>query len=175
MKGYRGGFMAAKLASIIAGLMLAIIGLSAADIPNLAGNWTGSFEGYENGMGYVNANETGTFTMMISEQTGRLYAGNFSLNVSSNPKDLRMKTEGFSGIIALDNKTLYMAEYDSGYDIGTVISNDTIELDYLEDGQNAGAFIEIFHRMKESDGASDQGGASSGASGPGGASSGALS
>jgi hypothetical protein len=48
----------------------------------------------------------------------------------------------------LDNKTLYMAEYDMGYDIGTVLSNDTIELLYLEDGEKGGAFIDEFHRVK---------------------------
>jgi hypothetical protein len=62
--------------------------------------------------------------------------------------ELGQETEGFSGIIASDNKTLYMAEYDRGYDIGTVLSDDTIELAYLEDGENGGAFIDEFHRVK---------------------------
>jgi hypothetical protein len=62
--------------------------------------------------------------------------------------ELGQDIEGFSSIIALDNKTFYMAEYDTGYDIGTVLS-DTIELLYLEDGSNGGAFIEKFHRIQD--------------------------
>ena len=79
--------------------------------------------------------------MMISEQRGRLFTGNLIINNSSEHKVVSPMIEGFSGIIALDNKTLYIAEYDKGYDIGTIISNDMLELDYLEDGKNAGAFI----------------------------------
>jgi hypothetical protein len=41
-----------------------------------------------------------------------------------------------------------MAEYDMGYDIGTVLSNNTIELLYLEDGEKGRAFIDEFHRVK---------------------------
>ena len=134
--------MFAKLAfCAVAALMLAMatIGSSIADIPNLVGNWTGSFEGYTNGAGYKAANETGAITLVISQQSGRLFAGNLS--------ELGQETEGFSGIIASDNKTLYMAEYDRGYDIGTVLTDDIIELAYLEDGENGGAFIDEFHRV----------------------------
>jgi hypothetical protein len=134
--------MAAKLAFIIAALsILAIIGLSVGDVPNLVGNWTGFGEGYQNGIGYLNKNEAGALTMMISEQKGRFFTGSFIINDSSGHKVISPMTEGFSGIIALDNKTLYIAEYDKGYDIGTIISNDTAELCYLEDGKNGGAFI----------------------------------
>jgi hypothetical protein len=135
--------MFAKLAfCAIAALMLAMatMGSSIADIPNLVGNWTGSYEGYANGAGYKAANETGAITLVISEQSGRIFAGNLS--------ELGHETEGFSGVIASDNKTIYMAEYDSGYDVGTVLSDDTIELAYLEDGENGGAFIDEFHRVK---------------------------
>jgi hypothetical protein len=139
----RGMDVFAKLAfCAVAALMLsmATIGSSIADIPNLVGNWTGSYEGYANGAGYKAANETGAITLIISEQNGRLFAGNLS--------ELGQETEGFSGIIASDNKTLYMAEYDRGYDIGTVLTDDIIELAYLEDGENGGAFIDEFHRVK---------------------------
>ena len=131
--------MAAKLAFAVAALMLATIGLSMADIPNLIGNWTGSYEGYANDIGYKN--ETGALTLVISEQKGRLFTGNLIINDSSEHKVVSPMIEGFSGIIALDNKTLYIAEYDKGYDIGALISNDTAELCYLEEGKDAGAFI----------------------------------
>ncbi len=134
--------MAAKLAFVLAALMLATVGLSIADIPNLVGNWTGSYEGYVNDIGYTNA--TGALTLAISEQKGRLFTGNLTGNLSELGKDVG----GFSGVIALDNKTFYMAEYDMGYDVGTVLSNDTMELLYLEDGKTGRVFIDEFHRVK---------------------------
>jgi hypothetical protein len=130
--------MDSKLALTVAALMLVAIGHSIAYIPNLVGNWTGSYGGYANGIGYKN--ETGSLTLVISEQKGCLFTGNLT--------ELGQETSGLSGVIALDNRTLYMAEYDMGYDIGTVISNDTIELLYLEDGEMGGAFIDEFHRVK---------------------------
>jgi hypothetical protein len=129
-----------KLVFALVALMLATIGLSAAEIPNLVGNWTGTYEGYANGIGYKATNETGAITLVISEQLGRLFTGNLT--------ELGQGTAGVSGVIALDNQTFYMTEYDGGYDIGTILSSDTIELLYLEDGEKGGAFIDEFHRVK---------------------------
>ncbi len=134
--------MAARLAFIVAVLTLAAIGHSVADIPNLLGNWTGSYEGYVNNIGFANA--TDALTLTISEQKGRLFTGNLSGNVSGLGKEVG----GFSGVIALDNKTFYMAEYDMGYDVGTMLSNDRIELLYLEDGDTGRVFIDEFRRVK---------------------------
>jgi hypothetical protein len=140
--------MASKLAFVIVALMMATIGLSIADIPNLTGNWTGSFKGYEKGAGYLDENKTGTLNIVIAEQRGRLFTGTFAENSSLTQKNQGHWTEGFSGVIGLDNRTLYIAEYDKGYDIGTILSNDNIELLYLEDGANAGVYIDTFYRMK---------------------------
>ena len=129
-----------KLAFALAALLLASIGLSAAEIPNLVGNWTGSYEGYANGIGYKAANETDAITLVISEQQGRLFTGNL--------REMGQGTAAVSGVIALDNQTFYMTESDGGYDIGTVLTSDTIELLYLEDGEKGGAFIDEFHRVK---------------------------
>lgn len=120
-------------------IMLAAIGLSAAEIPTLVGNWTGSYEGYTNDGGYKSTNETSAITLVISEQLDRLFTGNLS--------ELGKETSAVSGVIALDNKTFYMTEYDGGYDVGTVLSSDTIELLYLENGGKDGAFIDEFHRI----------------------------
>ncbi len=129
-----------KLVFGLAALMFATIGLSAAEIPNLVGNWTGSYEGYANGIGYKAANETDAITLVISEQQGRLFTGNL--------REMGQGTAAVSGVIALDNQKFYMTESDGGYDIGTVLTSDTIELLYLEDGEKGGAFIDEFHRVK---------------------------
>jgi hypothetical protein len=142
--------MAAKQAFVIVALTIATIGLSMADIPNLTGNWTGSFKGYDKSVGYMDVNRTGVLNMTVSEQRERLFTGNFSLNFSLPQTELVQETEGFSGAIGLDNKTLYIAEYDKGYDMGTVLSNDSIELIYIEDGagETAGAYLLSLNRIK---------------------------
>lgn len=137
----RGDFMSEKLAIVVAFLMLATIGMSAANIPNLVGNWTASSEGYKEGEGLSIVNKTGALTLIVSEQTGRLITGNYSLNISLPDGASQQMTEGFSGIIGLDNKTLYISEYDKGYSFGTILSDDLIELAHLEDGESAIASI----------------------------------
>ncbi len=142
--------MNAKQTLVITVLLVATTGLSVAEIPNLVGNWTGSFKGYDENAGYMDINKTGNLNMIISEQKGQVFTGNFSINFSLPQTGLMQETEGFSGAIGLDNKTLYIAEYDRGYDIGTILSNDTIEAVYIEDGAvgKAGAYVTIYHRMK---------------------------
>ncbi|MHB8120465.1 MAG: hypothetical protein ACYDHX_17400 [Methanothrix sp.] len=56
--------------------------------------------------------------------------------------------EGFFGAIGLDNKTLYIAEFNEGYDLGTIISDDEMELIYLQDGKMAETTIGRLHRIK---------------------------
>jgi hypothetical protein len=131
--------MSKKLVFTLTTIILATIGLSVGQIPNLVGNWTGSYDGYTNSGSYIATNESVAINLVISEQTGRLLTGNLS--------ELGQGTAAISGVIALDNKTFYMTEYDGGYDMGTVLSNDTIELLYLEDGEKGGAFIDEFHRV----------------------------
>ncbi len=133
--------MAVRPVFILAILVLTVIGPAVGNVPNLVGNWTGSGEGYQNGKGYLNESEAGILTMMVSEQNGRLFTGNLIINASSEHKVISPMIEGFSGAIGLDNKTLYIAEYDKGYDLGTLITNGKAELCYLEDGKNAGAFV----------------------------------
>lgn len=141
--------MDAKGTLVLTVLLVATTGLSIAEIPKLVGNWTGSIKGYDENAGYMDINKTGNLNMMISEQRGQVFTGNFSINFSLPQTGLMQETEGFSGAIGLDNKTLYIAEYDRGYDIGTVLSNDTIEAVYIEDGAvgRAGAYITIYHRI----------------------------
>ena len=56
--------------------------------------------------------------------------------------------EGFAGAIGLDDKTLYIAESNEGYDLGTIISDNDIELIYLQDGKMGDLEIDKLHRIK---------------------------
>jgi hypothetical protein len=118
------------------------VGMSTAEVPNLMGNWSGSGIGYYKGA--FEKEENGSVGLNITEQNDRVFTG----NVTFKQENGTIKVEGFAGAIGMDDKSLYMAEFSEGYDFGTIISDDEIELLYLQDGKSAQAFIERYHRTK---------------------------
>jgi hypothetical protein len=120
-------------------LAFAATGIAAAEIPNLVGNWVGTGPGYNEEAGYVDEADFGTVTFNITEQNGRVFNG--EMTYLMNGTDVN---EGFAGAIGADDKTLYIAEFVSGYDFGTVISEDEIELIYIQDGEQDSGPGEIF-------------------------------
>ena len=124
-------------------LVFLATGICAAEVPNLLGKWNGSESLYGEVNGSVKLIEDKSLNVTVEEQRDRLVTGN--LTYMENGTKI---VEGFSGAIGLDNKTLYIAEFKEGYDLGTIISNDDIELIYLEDGKMGGAEIDRLHRIK---------------------------
>jgi hypothetical protein len=124
-------------------LALSTTGICAAEIPDLVGNWVGKGPGYNDETGYV-LDEDNILNFSITEQKGRLFNGELIYNL--NGTDV---VEGFAGTISPDNKTLYIAEFISGYDVGTVVSEDEIDLMYLLDGKGGAVFIETLRRFVE--------------------------
>ena len=124
-------------------LVFLATGICAAEVPNLLGKWTG----VESWYGKVNDStkliEDKSLNLTVEEQKDRLFTGNLTY-IENGTKIV----EGFSGAIGLDNKTLYIAEFKEGYDLVTIISNDEMELIYLEDGKMGGAEIDRLHRIK---------------------------
>jgi hypothetical protein len=118
--------------------------ICAAEVPDLQGNWTGleSWYGAVNGSAKLTENES--LNLTVVEQKGRLFAGNLNYR-SANGTEI---VEGFSGAIGQDNKTLYIAEFKEGYDLGTIISEDEIELIYLQDGKMGETTVSRLHRIK---------------------------
>jgi len=88
--------------------------------------------------------ENGSFILTFVEQKDRIFAGNMTFKLNNEAEG----GKGFAGAIGLDNKTLYFAEFDKGYTLGTIISNDEIELIYLADGENTSVAIDRLHRIK---------------------------
>jgi hypothetical protein len=125
-------------------LAFSATGICAAEIPDLVGNWAGSGPGYQEGTGYVEDAGYVTLSLSIVEQMGRVFTGNMTYQV--NGTDV---VEGFVGAIGADNKTFYIAEYVSGHDLGTVISEDEIELIYIQDGEPAEIFVNRLYRVVE--------------------------
>ena len=118
-------------------------GICTAQVPNLVGNWTGSQNAYiaENGVYKLSENES--TNLVIIEQKDRLFTGYLTYPV--NGKKI---IESFAGAIGLDNKTFHMAELNEGYDFGTIISDEEIELIYLADGENGRTVINTLYRIK---------------------------
>jgi hypothetical protein len=126
-------------------LIFLAIGVCVAEVPDLLGKWTGLWKGYvAEEDGSYKFSENMSINLTIVEQKDRLFTGN--ITYFQNGKGV---IEGFAGAIGLDNKTLYMAEFDSGYDTGTLISDDEIELIYTEDGKMGETLIERLYRTKE--------------------------
>jgi hypothetical protein len=118
------------------------VSICAAEVPNLVGNWSGSGVGYYKGV--FEEEENGSISLNVTEQNDRIFIGNATFKQENGS----VRVEGFAGAIGMDDKSLYMAEFIEGYDFGAIISDNEIELIYLQDGKSAEAFIERYHRMK---------------------------
>jgi len=123
-------------------LVFLATGISAAKVPDLQGNWTGSWSGYDDGMGYSNLSENGSILFNFEEQKDRLFVGNLTIKLKNETF-----ASGFAGAIGLDNKTLYISQFDKGYSLGTIISNDEMELIYLSNGKGGSVAIDRLYRI----------------------------
>jgi hypothetical protein len=132
------------LAIALAAMATASVSASASEIPNLVGLWSGVGTGYGDEGGYVSDEDSDILTMNVTEQRGRIFNG----VVTYMEEGVEMAEE-FAGVIALDNTTFYIAELGSGYDVGTIISEDEVELLYLQDGEGGGVFIDTLRRVVE--------------------------
>jgi hypothetical protein len=124
-------------------LVSLVTGICAAEVPDLLGKWNGSWTSYDEGKGLHNMTKNESLIFAFTEQKGRIFAGNLTIMLE-NATEI---DEGFAGAVGLDNKTLSISEFDEGYALGTIISNNDIELIYLKDGKNASVAIDELHRL----------------------------
>lgn len=124
-------------------MILMTAGICTSQVPDLVGNWAGSQNAYIAENGFYNLSENESTHMVITEQKDRLFTGYVAY--PSNGKEV---AESFAGAIGLDNKTLKIAEFIDGYDFGTIISDDEIELIYIADGENGRTVIDRLYRIK---------------------------
>jgi len=133
--------MMKKIAFVIVLLALCIPTL-AVDMPNMVGNWTGSYEGvgFENitssnpdgNLTFFKIGET-TWTISIEEQNGAGFVGEKSS--TTNPVMQKLV-----GIIGFDNKTISMAD-ETGYYLGEMISPAEMQLLHYENGKDGMAAV----------------------------------
>lgn len=118
-------------------------GICTAQVPDMRGEWIGSFSSYNEGG--ANSNwMNGSLVLTVLEQKDRIFAGNLTVK----PENMTEINEGIAGAIGLDNRTFYLAESGKGYALGTIVSNDELEYVYIVDGRNASASIDKLYRKK---------------------------
>ena len=110
--------------------------------PDLIGNWTGSLKGSVEGIGYIES-PNGSLTLRITEQKNRIFFGQLSIAEANGS----VSTRQLSGAISRNGKTFTLVQYDGGYDLGTVVSNDEIEFVYMNDKDPAAIVIDSFTRI----------------------------
>jgi hypothetical protein len=123
-------------------LILMTAGICTAEVPDLVGNWTGFENAYIAENGAYKLSENQSISLHIIEQRDRLFTGYLTY-----PLNGKAIVESIAGAIGLDKKTFYVAELNEGYDFGTIVSDDEIELIYLVDGENGRAAIEKLYRI----------------------------
>jgi len=99
--------------------------VAVADTPNLRGNWTGTMNAYEHGVGY-NDYAGYNMTMKVTEQKGRIFSGEFLFTNQSGI----LSSNTCAGVIGRDGKTLTMVEDGGGHSSGSVVAPGEIELIY---------------------------------------------
>jgi len=113
---------------------------AAATIPDITGNWTGSPQGYIEGIGYIGS--SGTISMQVTGQQGRIFNGTMSI-VEANGS---VSTRQIAGAIGRDGKSITLVQSDTGYDLGTIVSDSEIEIVYVSDEEPATVVIDSFVR-----------------------------
>ncbi len=104
-------------------------------LPNIVGTWERiKSEGFGyfapvNGDEHTPLPEGFTFKLIVKEQNGRAFHGTKKVwDTDGNP----VIDEYFSGLITSNGRDLYIVEHDDGIMVGTLLSNNNMELHYLE-------------------------------------------
>ena len=110
--------------------------ISAENIPNLIGMWTGENDTYSE----LKGQKTWEKNVEITEQTDRRFKGHFTYSDG---------TINFYGIIHPDNVTItWVASNSRGYNIGKILESNKISACYVESGIDATVGCAVLSRVK---------------------------
>ena len=111
--------------------------ISAENIPNLIGMWTGENDTYSELKGL----KTWEKNVENTEQTDRRFKGHFTYSDG---------TKNFYGIIHPDNVTItWVASNSRGYNIGKILESNKISACYVESGIDATVGCAVLSRVKK--------------------------
>ncbi|GEM_PF-5130948 len=125
-------------------IVLALVLMSSfalAGSPELRGTWVGMVKMITKD-GKIKENKA---VFVIKKQEGNLFSGNKAW--FAEDKD-NLITEGFGGIIGADGVSLYFAEHEEGYTLGTLIGKEKMALYNLESGRKAKAIYYNMERIR---------------------------
>ena len=112
-----------------------------ASMPNLVGNWTGTYTGYIEETGYqVFYN---VVTMKVIEQNDRLFKGQTTFL-----RNRTVITTDFAGVLSRDGKSFETVEYPDGFGDGVIVSEDEIELIFRDNTDPSRIAINTLKRAK---------------------------
>ncbi|WP_320175296.1 calcium-binding protein [Maridesulfovibrio sp.] len=128
--------------SVVALVLVLMSSFAFADgCPELRGTWVGLVKMIDKD-GNVKENKA---VFIIKKQEGNLFSGEKAW-FADNKENLI--TEGFSGIIGADGVSLYFAEHEDGYTLGTLTGKENMSLYYLENGRKAKAIYYTMERIR---------------------------
>lgn len=113
----------------------------AADYPEIRGSWVGHVKMILKD-GTTKDNKA---LFVINKQEGPLFAGYKAWFTEKSDYAI---TEGFTGIIGSDGTSLYFAEHESGYTMGSLTGRQNMSLYYLENGRKAKAIYYELERIR---------------------------
>lgn len=120
-------------------------------LPNVVGTWKRiKSEGFgyfapANGDEHTSLPEGFTFELVIKEQNGRAFHG--KKKVWDTDGNL-VVDEYLSGLISSNGKDIYIVEHNDGIMVGTLVSNNNIELHYLESSDEPKTIYYFLTRQK---------------------------
>lgn len=109
-------------------------------IPDVTGLWTGMTYGHSQTEGFRQHDRS---RYNISEQAGYAFSGSKEYTRG----DGKIYYENFSGVVS-NSGEISLADNPRGYNFGKLTGPDTMELQYIEDGSEAKAYISLFTRQK---------------------------
>lgn len=110
-----------------------------ATAPDLTGVWKGTSVGYIVKEGFQSYSNT---VFNITEQKGQVFIGKKEYQT----KDGKIWYEDFTGLVTADGEFL-QTDSDKGFSLGKLTGPDTLELRYLEEGNNTKALISYLTRQ----------------------------
>ena len=85
---------------VLLALVLAT-GICMAEVPDLLGNWTGSWSGYNEENGYSNLTDNGRIILTVVEQQNRIFNGTITIKQGNETG----RSKSFAGAIGVDSQT----------------------------------------------------------------------
>ena len=121
-----------RILAVLVGVLALCAGSALAQdaIPNLKGTWNvAASEFHVKGKGLLGEGAIGVWK--FEEQKGRIFHGVVEWDVKGKS---HKGSDGFSGVIAKDNKTLYIAGHSEGLRIGNIDGPDSMTMYFIIPG-----------------------------------------